>query len=259
MANGLAALFPPTSPVYRVSRGGDVFAPVPWKVADPETGTFGGRFDDPAKPSDLAEALRFRIIYCGSQRAGAFAETIVRMRPSLDDLAAVQAVRQSEQYTSVSYPLVDPEESTRGVVTAEWRSRRRVGSTLLDQSLMFVDIASPQTMNHLRSVLAPVASSLGFQDVDLSIMTGYHRPFTQLCARYIYERRDEHGKPVFAGIRYVSRLNPNWECWAIFDTRMIHQARAAETIEVDDSDLMEVAALFGLSIEGNRPGHYLRP
>ncbi len=259
MANGLEVVLPPAGPVYRISRGTDLFVPAPWDIADPDDGTFRGRFDDPGKLTGIAESQRFRIIYCASQRTGAFAETIVRFRLTLDALSKLQEVSQSKHCPFVSHTLFDPDDPARGIVTATWRLRRRIGSALLDQSLRFVDIASPQTMNHLRSVLAPAASSLGFQDVDLSTMTGYHRLFTQLCARYVYERRDERGAPVFAGIRYVSRLNPNWECWAIFDTRMVHQPRDAEAIETDDPDLVEVGALFGLSIEGDQPGQYLRP
>ena len=49
MANGLAVMFPPAVPVYRISRGTDLFAPAPWDIADPDDGTFRGRFDDPGK------------------------------------------------------------------------------------------------------------------------------------------------------------------------------------------------------------------
>ena len=67
----------------------------------------------------------------------------------------------------------------------------------------------------------------------------------------------------FAGIRYLSRLNAEWECWAVFDDRMRHVAGCPglpTSIPRDDADLIEVARQFNLTIEVNaRRGNYLRP
>jgi hypothetical protein len=65
--------------VFRVSRGFDVFAPQDWSWAQ-EDGTFGNRFDDPGKYGGMPEEDRFRMVYCATQRAGAFGETIARFR-----------------------------------------------------------------------------------------------------------------------------------------------------------------------------------
>jgi len=259
MASGLEVIAPPADPVYRISRPPDLFAPPPWEIADPASGVFGGRFDDPGKLSGIPESDRFQIIYCASQRQGAFAETIVQFRPPLKATATYQQVEEDPGFEIVRRPVVDPEDSRRGIVPLDWRSRRQIGSATLDATLRFANLTSPRTMNHLRSALAEEVAALGLHDVDLSTVTGNQRLFTQYCARYIYEQSLETGDHAFAGIRYLSRLNPVWECWAVFDARAVYDIRSIQPISEDDADLHDVAAVFNLSIERDRAGTYLRP
>lgn len=47
---------------------------------------------------------------------------------------------------------------------------------------------------------------------------------------------DEHGHPLFSGIRYESRLGPH-ECWAIFDGTAVGLVEEA-TVEVDSPALL---------------------
>jgi hypothetical protein len=35
--------------------------------------------------------------------------------------------------------------------------------------------------------------------------------------RWAYEQRDADDRLEFAGIRYLSRLSSDWECWALFE------------------------------------------
>ena len=83
-----------------------------------------------------------------------------------------------------------------------------------------------------------------------------------LLSRCIYEQTDDLGRPTFAGIRYESRLNAEWECWAIFHDRMDgrHSPGFPETITPDHPALCEVAAQYHLSIEiFQGAGHFVRP
>ena len=137
-----------------------------------------------------------------------------------------------------------------GVVPEEWRLSRRVGSTRLASGLPFVDLAAPETMGVLREELAAVAEGLGLEDLDLSAGTGPHRRMTQEDARYVYGITERSGGPAYAGIRYLSRLNPSWELWAVFHDRMRHEpGEVAEPIRADDPGLVEAAALLGLRVE----------
>ncbi len=107
-------------------------------------------------------------------------------------------------------------------------------------------------MQYLRTELAPLATRLGITDVDLGTVTGAQRRFTQDIARYVHQQVDVDGRPRFAGIRYPSRLNPEWECWAVFDDRIRHLPgwpNIPVSFFPDDPDLHSVARLFGLTIE----------
>lgn len=93
------------------------------------------------------------------------------------------------------------------------------------------------------------------------MLSSWPRQITQAAARYVYERLDENGTPTFAGIRYQSRLNLDWTCWAIFSDRIIHSPRLSETsLDPMDSDLLEAASALDLCIEGIRDNnHFICP
>ena len=70
---------------------------------------------------------------------------------------------------------------------------------------------------------------------------------TQEAARYIYEQRDATGRPLYDGIRYLSRLNTAWERWAVFAYRPRHTVPRAESISANHSGL-DAARVLGLAI-----------
>ncbi|MGH2534600.1 MAG: hypothetical protein ACRDJW_20240 [Thermomicrobiales bacterium] len=198
------------------------------------------------------------MIYCATERAAAFAETIARFRPAVRVIAGLAEIDDPEPVAIGLQGLVDPEAPSRGVVPADWRLGRRLAETVLDPNLRFVDIASARTLHQLRQELASTATRLSLSDVDLSAVTGSHRRLTQACARYIYDQMDQSGQPRYAGVRYLSRLHGAWECWAVFANRMRHSPGMPVSIFPNDPGLLEAAAVFGLSIESFE-GHYLRP
>lgn len=225
--------------VFRVARSFDVFAPPDWSWAE-DDGTFGNRFDDPGAYRGIPEADRFRVIYCATQRAGAFGETIARYRKSVRLSSALDEI--------VDEDPVDP-ELEGGTLPLEWRLERRVGSTNLDDDLLFADFTAPQTFQALTEELAGWLSRFHLKEFDLSTITSHERRLTQEAARYVYELAATSDL-AFAGIRYLSRLNASWELWAIFHDRMVHTpAEVAEIIRDDDDGLIEAASSLGITIE----------
>lgn len=260
----------PTHPVYRVvRRSHDPFEPKPWDLAG-DNGTFGDRFDDPGGRSSRTETVpigeRFRVIYCASSPVGAFGETVARVRPKLEEITGLAEIKEDDENPELRdahlQGLRDPQFPDRGILSANWRLDRQLYNTLLDSSLMFVDVCAPRTIETLRSELAAVATRLDLSDIDFSTVIGPMREFTQECSRYVYEQLDDSRQPLYAGIRYESRLNPEWECWAIFHDRMVgrHSPGFPETITIDHPGLREVASQYRLSIETFQGlGRYIRP
>lgn len=266
----LIAVPAPEAPIYRVvPRIYDPFEPKPWELAD-DDGTLGDRFDDPGGRPGRSEIIppsqRFRVIYCATSPAGAYGETVARVRPKLAEIQGFAEIEGDEDFPEPTdaylQGLRDPLYPDRGVLSASWRLERQLCNTRLDPSLRFVDICSPKTIETLRETLSPVAVHLGLKDVDFSTVIGPMREFTQECARLVYEQADDKGQPLFAGVRYESRLNTEWECWAIFYDRMVghHRSGFPETITPDNASLCEVAAQYHLSIEVFQGGgHFIRP
>lgn len=217
-----------------MARGLDPLAPPDWPYAH------GNRFDDPGEVDGVSPEARFRVVYCASERVCAFAETVARFRPNLRALAGIRAASDDPGIASVLRP---------GLITEDWRLKRRVGTIVLDPPLRFVDIADAKILAALRDVFAPLAVALGLPDFDLSAVTSAHRLLTQRIARHIYEQTTDAGAPRFAGIRYPSRLGGGWTCWVVFSTRIRGVRGPVEAIFPDDPGLRAAANLFGLSIE----------
>jgi len=65
-----------------------------------------------------------------------------------------------------------------------------------------------------------------------------------------HDQRDVTGTPHYAGVQYRSRLNSDWECWAVFVDRRRHRAvRGGADHRADNPDLYEASALLGLGIK----------
>ena len=96
--------------------------------------------------------------------------------------------------------------------------------------------------------LAEYAHQLGITEpIDVSDVRGRNRVLTRLFASVVYAAIDPFGGPRYAGLRYLSRLDTTWECWAIFEEAdvIVGPGRA---IEQHDADMQAVATKFKLTI-----------
>lgn len=261
MALALDAVGPPNNPVSRIGWRGNPLSPPPWDKALPD-GTFGNRFDDSGTADGGLLEPRFRCLYCATTLEAAFGETLARKRVPIGVLAKLAAIDDDTSVDSVfAGAAIDTadRDHPRGVVTAEWQARRQIGRTTLHPTLRFANVATRASLQYLRSNLAPIANRLGIEDIDgATMLNATPRAFTQACARHIYDLHDA-GIPRFAGIRYLSRLDPvEWECWAIFFDRLQHTPGDPEDITPDQAALQRIAHDFDLTIEG-QGGHLVRP
>lgn len=151
-------------------------------------------------------------------------------------------------------------ELFHGLVPEDWRPPRSLGLLKLDHVPRFVDIDHPQTPAGLRIDLAPTIRDLGLDDLDLSAMMGSSRPLTREVARNVYERAAASGIPLYSGIRCVSRLNLERECWAVLVGRIEGHCESpvVEPNFPEDPGLPEAAAYLGPIVTTTR-GDSLTP
>jgi hypothetical protein len=139
-----------------------------------------------------------------------------------------------------------------GEVPADWRHQRvairvEFQSTASRPNLRFLDVEALQTRQLLRNDLAPILAYYRCPDLDVATVRGADRRLTRWIAKWAFEARDESGAAEFAGIRYLSRLNTDWECWAAFhDVDIVEKER--EPITRQNPALLSIAKSFELTV-----------
>lgn len=220
--SGPALVQAPPRPVYRVARSANPLEPSRIAAEDALATRAGNRFD----------VAGGGVIYCGSGVRGCFAETVARFRPS----TKMRALMEQE----------DPGFVTCGGVPQNWRDQRTIVAASIADSLPFVDIDDPVTHEYLSATMADELADLGVQVLDVGNVRGPNRLITRAASSWAYYAQDE-GSPKYSGIRYMSRVLPQEECWAVFEgTPIVEVSRRA--IEVNDPDLKAIADMWGLRI-----------
>jgi hypothetical protein len=168
--------------------------------------------------------------------AGCFGETLSRFRAD----PALIAAADEEGFMPA------------GSVPADWRNQRiAVQVEVVPNELLpeprFLDVEALKTRRELRRELASLLAYYGYEDLDVPTVRGADRRITRWIAKWAFEQRDADGAPVFAGIRYLSRLNTDWECWAVFHDVEIKEI-TREPIERENEALKSIARHFDLTV-----------
>lgn len=185
----------------------------------------GNRFDVPGAS----------VLYAATGPAGAFAETLAGYRPRASMIRSL-----SEVGTVAGRPRP-------GEIAMEWLHSRRLRSFTTVSALPFVDVESPATHTSLTAAAPDVLVRQGAENLDVSYVRGPSRRLTRAIATWLYSRTDARGDPLYAGIRYMSRLG-DFECWAIFDGTAV-ELLSSSAIHPADAKLASTLSLFGMSIE----------
>lgn len=230
MADSPKTVIAPLDGLWRVGRGDDPLRhsrPASEDLASP---TGGNRFD--------AATGTFGVLYFGTTLDGCFGETLARFRPAPHLLALLgEEWRRNPDFMEV------------GAVPADWRFRRTAVRVEAAADSQFLDVDAVETHSFLKEKLAVGLSALGVTELDTSVIRSGDRRVTRLISAWAHEQRvdGDPATPAYAGIRYVSRLNSEWECWALFDHEPLHQVEA-RAISALMPELVEVADLFGLRV-----------
>lgn len=173
------------------------------------------------------------VLYASSAVRGCFAETLARYRVDLSSPVAIAAAKDTG--------FMPP-----GGVPASWREDRRKFMIGVLDPLPFVDIEHEHTRSVMERELPLVLARFKLDHLDIPTVRGADRRLTRALAEWAYTRTDEQGKPLYSGIRYMSK-HGDYECWAIFAGTGV-ELYAAEAVEKDDVDLRAVANTFNLTI-----------
>lgn len=220
---------PPGAGVWRVGRAPDpINFPDPPKADDLDYPKAGNRFDSPTE--------NFSVCYFATDLTACFGETLSRFRPN----PALAEAAEEDDFMRI------------GEVPADWRNQRiAVQASFVPNKVLstirFLDVEALKTRRELERELAPLLAYYGYSELDVPTVRGGDRRITRWIGKWAFDLRDEDGTPVFAGIRYLSRLNTEWECWAVFHDVGIGEI-SRQPIERGNTSLTAVAREFGLTV-----------
>jgi hypothetical protein len=171
-----------------------------------------------------------------TQLDGCFGETLARFRPD-PELIAIST---------------EDGHMPAGEVPADWRVRRlavrvRPVETESMPVIRFLDVEALETREVLRTELAEILAFHRYRDLDVATVRGADRRITRWIGKWAYSQRDEDGSPTYAGVRYLSRLNTDWECWAVFHDVALEEQERRPILRRDDA-LGRIAETYGLIV-----------
>lgn len=205
----------------------------PFALRDPSPRLHGGAAD-PGIGNRFDSALgNFRVWYFATTLEGCYGETLAALRPDPTVLAAIDGE------DDCFFPL--------GEIAADWRQRRIAVRAKFPEERPFLDVEAASTRAILRDELPWLLAELGLDDIDVAAIRSKDRRLTRWIAQWAWHRRHETGAPKFAGIRFCSRLNTDWECWAVFED-VLPEEQERMSILPQDVALRSVAELYKLQI-----------
>jgi hypothetical protein len=225
----LATAIPPEDGLWRVARG------EPFALRDPSPPLRGGSEADLGIGNRFDSALGdFRVWYFASTLDGCYGETLATLRP---DPLVQKAIGKDDD--DCLMPL--------GEIAADWRQRRIAVRATFPENRPFLDVEAASTRAILRDRLAWLLAQIGLDDIDVAAIRGKDRRLTRWIAQWTWQQRHEVGGPNFAGVRYCSRLNTDWECWAVFEDVLPEEKERRSVLRQDEA-LRRVAEQYGLEI-----------
>jgi hypothetical protein len=219
-----------------VGREPDLLSPsVSSRSSEPGQPNTGNRFDSPTGA--------YGVRYFATELEGCYGETLARFRA---DKKLAEVI--GEEWTERGFMRV-------GDIPADWRLRRgavrvrfpEAANKSFATGVRFVDIESVHTREALLPDFEPLLRFYGYPDLDVAVVRGHDRRVTRYISQWAYEQVDDDEHPLYAGIRYLSRLNSEWECWAVFDHVAIEEL-TRRPILATDATLRKIAKLYGLTV-----------
>lgn len=219
--------YPPDEGAWRVARGPNplVLRDQPDPITDPTSA-------DPAMGNRYDRAVSdYHVWYFATARAGCYGETLATFRPDPDLL-----------------DVDDRDEGQMGIgeMPADWRATRVAIRATFPEERPFLDVEDALTRSTLRDELGWLLKAVNCTDLDVSDIRSGDRRLTRWISEWAWDRVVDDAIP-FAGIRFVSRHNSEWECWAVFSDVVVDVQERISILPTDD-ELRAVAKLYKLTI-----------
>ncbi|TDS82322.1 hypothetical protein EV640_1189 [Nesterenkonia aurantiaca] len=132
-----------------------------------------------------------------------------------------------------------------GGVPRDWRDKRTIAEAVLRDPLSFLDVESARTHEVLSSAMAAELVDLGEGVIDVASIRGRNRLLTRAIASWAFDQRDAAGRPVYGGLRYLSRVEIRFECWAVFDGGEFRETQTGP-IDPQATELVSIVELYKL-------------
>jgi hypothetical protein len=192
-----ATLTPPDSGLWRVGRAADPYSTRPPEAIDESDAKAGNRFDSARGD--------YSVRYFATLPEACFGETLAALRPHV----AMQALIE-EEWRERGFMLV-------GSIPADWRTKRLLVKAQIAGTFFDVEADTSRVFLEEQTSFARNLAGYNVTHLDVATMRGADRRVTRQVSQWIHDQTGTDGKPTYAGIRYLSRMDTTWECWAVFD------------------------------------------
>ncbi len=231
-----ATVPPPADGLWRVGRLPDPvdIPPTPERLVDEGVPLLEtNRWDDANG--------EFSTLYAATSPEACFAETLAMFRPT-DVVSRIDAFMDEEPDDGADFELVS------GVVPADYIHGRALAHFAVPADRTFIDVDDAKTHAALNAAIPDVPANCGLDRFDRGVLMTQDRRITRRVARHYYDLSQAHDHHACCGIRYESRLDRQYECWAMFVPPLPFDPSQAEVTHLTWSDERLRAAAERLSL-----------
>jgi RES domain len=231
---------PPTG-VWRLTDWDEPFEPPlpppPVTESEPENEE-ARRWDDPDG--------EFRTLYCATEAEGAFGEKLGYFFPNSSVVLEIESFLVESPDEEFSDDDLAGGLSRVQIEELDWK----LGWAPVDDDPLAIDVTSTRTQLSALPGIGVLLRGFGISRFDREALRSPRRGFTRRVVGYLHsEAIGEDGELRACGLHYESRLEPRWECWALWDPLPVDVfAAEIERVSIDHPALRSAAAKLGVAL-----------
>lgn len=235
---GYATVPPPADGFWRVSSWHaplDPPRPAPPLGADPRDDD-GHRYDDPDG--------QWRTLYCTAEAEGALGESLGDFKFNSAAVVRIEAFLADEPDEGFDEHYFRP-LTADDVESFNWTLAHAPAAS----GATFIAVDNWRTFNAVAPGAVRALLRYGIKRFDRQTLLDERRYVTRtLAGLYRQDATDPvTGELLAAGLCFISRLPPAWECWAVWEPLPIDAANAEfERVTLDTPQLRTAAAMLGV-------------